>query len=208
MTLSGETSFHQEPTPVEDFHLEGGGPARGEGSPSRTSPSGAAGHESKRRNIIRTDDAKKRVHAWRVFFRRRNEIMTRCFSDGVYGGKDKALVAATAYLDQLLSCHSVFEHQIWKCNRLRKDNTSGIPGVGRYEAIDARNGRRNVFWRASWTDEQGVDHGHKYYVSCYGEVQAKRLAIAERERQLFRVCKLKAKRVEVQRDLFEDLAET
>jgi hypothetical protein len=133
--------------------------------------------------------------------------MRRTFSDSVYGGKEEALAAAIAYRDQLLSCHSYFDYQIWKRTRLRKDNTSGIPGVGRYDCIDSRKRHEvhNVFWRAAWRDEDEVKHGRKYYVSCYGEIQAKRLAIAEYEHQLFRVCRIKAKRTEVQRDLFDDL---
>jgi hypothetical protein len=181
---------------------------REDGSPSRASPSGAAQRKSKHRNISRVDNAEKRMHSWRVDFRRRNESVIRIFSDGIHGGKEEALAAAIAYRDQLLSCHSYLDHQIWKRTRLRKDNTSGIPGVGRYKYIDPRSGYRNAFWRAVWADENGLRREQRYYVSRYGEVQAKRLAIAERERQLFRVCKIKAKHTEVQRDLFDDLDKT
>jgi hypothetical protein len=197
--LSGETSFQQNPPPSESFHPEGDDPVREEGSPLRASPSGATEHEVKHRNIFRYDSVKKREHAWRVFFRRRNEIMTRCFSDGVHGGRDKALAAAIAYRDQLLSCHSEFEHQIWRWTRLRKDNTSGIPGVGRYEATDPNTGRRHAFWLASWFDEHGMKRQRKYCVLRRGDASAKRLAVAEREHQLLLLCERRARYIESQR---------
>jgi hypothetical protein len=199
-TLIGEAAFHRNPTPDENLPQEGNDPVREDRAAFRALPSGAAEHESRYRNILRADDTKKRVHAWKVALQRRNETVVRCFSDGVHGGREKALAAAVAYLDQLLSCHSDFEHQVWMRTRLRKSNTSGIPGVGRDEYGDARNGHHNVSWRAFWRDEQGLlRHGRRYYVSRYGETQAKRLAIAERERQLLRVCEIKTKRAKNQR---------
>ena len=123
---------------------------------------------------------------------RKGQIIVKTFSDGVFGGKRKALKAAVDYRDSLLLQHSPVEDQIWVCNRLRKNNTSGIPGVGRYEVIGNRNtGRRDAFWLASWTNEEGRGRKRKFYVSCYGEQEAKRLAIAERNTQLKRVYTLK-----------------
>jgi hypothetical protein len=144
------------------------------------------------RNIIRIDNESHRTHGWRVTLQRRCKIVGKTFSDGVHGGKRKALKAAIEYLDTLLSENSSLEYQIWVHTRLRKDNTSGIPGVGRYEAIDnPKTGRRVVFWRACWADEDGIRHQRKFSVYRYGEDQAKLLAIAEREYQLLRACALR-----------------
>ncbi|OQX07601.1 MAG: hypothetical protein BWK76_24645 [Desulfobulbaceae bacterium A2] len=145
------------------------------------------------KNIIRIDNETKRTHAWRVTFQRRGEIFLRTFSDGQYGGKKKALQAAISFRDSLRSCNSFFEHQLWVRTRLRKNNSSGIPGVGRYEVLANPDTQRyNIFWLASWVDEHGSSRKRKFYVSRYGERQAKRLAIAEREYQLQRVCAIKA----------------
>lgn len=141
------------------------------------------------RNIRRLDSAEKRTHGWLVQVQRRNEVAIRWFTDNVYGGKRKALSAARAWRDSVLSRYSDFDHRVWRRSRKRKNNTSGIPGVGRYVVIGNRNtGRRDAFWLASWIDEQGRSRKRKFAVSCHGENQAKRLAIAERERQLLRVC--------------------
>jgi hypothetical protein len=147
---------------------------------------------ARQRNITRVDNDTTRTHGWVVTVQRRGAIIVRSFADGIYGGKKKALAAAAAYRDLLLSHHSQFEHQVWVRSRLRKNNTSGIPGVGRYEVLaNPKNGRREAFWQASWVNEDGLSRKRKFAVSRYGEHHAKRLAIAERERQLLRVCAAK-----------------
>ena len=143
------------------------------------------------RNITRIDHEASSTSTWRVTLQRHNEIVTKPFSDGIYGGKRKALKAGLEYRDALLRQHSAFDHQVWVRTRLRKNNTSGIPGVGRYEVLANPNtGRRSVFWLAHWIDEHGASRKRKFYVSHYGERQAKRLAITEREKQLKRVCSI------------------
>jgi hypothetical protein len=144
------------------------------------------------RNIIRVDHEGSHTHAWRVTLQRWNGITVKTFSDSVHGGKRKALKAAREYRNGLLLQHSPFKHHVWVRTRLRRNNTSGIPGVGRYEVVANPNTeRRQVFWLASWANERGVRHQRKFFISSYGERQAKRLAINERRRQLNRVCAIK-----------------
>lgn len=145
------------------------------------------------RNIVRIDHEASRTYGWRVTVQRKGQIIAKTFSDGIYGGKRKALKNAEEYRNVLLSQHLPFEHLIWACSRLRKNNTSGIPGVGRYDILgNANTGRRDAFWLASWTNENGVGRKRKFYVSRYGEREAKRLAIAERNKQLKQVCTIKS----------------
>jgi len=137
------------------------------------------------RNIIRVDHEASRTHAWRVTVQRHNDIVAKTFSDLVYGGKRKALKAAVEYRDELLRRYSPYTHAIWVRTRLRRNNTSGIPGVGRYvERTNPHTGYTRVFWLASWVNEQGDSRKRRFLVTHYGERQAKRLAVAERERQL------------------------
>ena len=145
------------------------------------------------RNIIRIDHARSRTYGWRVTLQRKGKIIARTFSDGVYGGKRKALNVAIDCRSVLLSQYSTLDHQLWVRTRLRRNNTSGIPGVGRYEVLANPNtGSRSAFWLASWVNEHGASRKRKFYVSYYGERQAKRLAVIERERQLHRVCTIKS----------------
>lgn len=145
------------------------------------------------RNIRRMDNDAHRTHAWMVQVQRNNRISKKMFSDGVYGGKRKALLAALSYRNQLVAGVNCFEHQFWRRTIVRRNNTSGIPGVARYHrGANHRAGRRKAFWLASWVDEHGTGRKRKFSVSRYGERKAKRLAIAERERQLKRVCAVKS----------------
>lgn len=144
------------------------------------------------RNITRIDHEASRTHAWRATLQRWNGITVKTFSDAVHNGKRNALKAALKYRNGLLLQHSPFRHRVWVRTRLRRNNTSGIPGVGRYEVVaDPKTGRLQVYWLAFWANEHGVRRERKFYVSTYGERQAKRLAIAERTRQLNRVCAVK-----------------
>lgn len=148
------------------------------------------------RNIRRVDDDSRgrSTHAWLVQVQRDYRITMKMFSDGVCGGKRKALQAAIAFRTQLLAEVSDYEHQIWLRSVLRRNNTSGIAGVSRHDRIDNPNtGRRVIFWLASWADEHGASRKRKFSVLRYGERKAKKLAVAERELQLKRVCAIKSK---------------
>ena len=145
------------------------------------------------RNIRRIDIETIRTHAWLVEVRRGNRSIVKMFSDGVYGSKSKALQAAISFHTQLLAEVPDYEYQIWLGTRLRRNNTSGIPGVARYDNIANQNtGRREVYWLASWVDEHGARRKRKFSVLIYGERMAKQLAVAERERQFKRVCAIKS----------------
>jgi hypothetical protein len=137
------------------------------------------------RNITRIDHEASRTYAWRTTLQRWNGITVKTFSDSVHHGKRNALKAALEYRNTLLLRHSPFKHHVWLRTRVRKNNTSGIPGVGRYEVVaNSKTGRRQVFWLAFWVDERGVRRQRKFFISIYGERRAKHLAMAERKRQL------------------------
>ena len=145
------------------------------------------------RNITRRDEDANRTHGWLVTLQRWNEISNKMFSDSVYGGKRKSLKAAVAYRDEVLAENPSYEHQLWVRNRIRKNNKSRIPGVGRYERpVNPNTGHQQVYWVASWVDEYGVGRSRKFSVSIYGESHAEQLAVAERMTHLKRVCRIKA----------------
>lgn len=147
------------------------------------------------RNITRLDHHAKRDHAWIVTLCRKWKIVVKRFSDGVYGGKKEALKAAVEYRDSILAKDKPFDHQIWIRTRLRKNNKSGIPGVHRYEVVgNPDTGNVREYWVAAWTDEYGATRQRKFSVTRYGEKEAKRLAMAEREYQLERVCNINVAR--------------
>ncbi|AFM24669.1 AP2 domain-containing protein [Desulfomonile tiedjei] len=145
------------------------------------------------RNITRVDHDHKGDHGWIVTMQRKGAVIVKRFSDGIYGGKQKALKAAVEYRDSFLARDKPFDHQIWIRTRLRKNNKSGIPGVHRYEIkANPNTGNVRVYWIAAWTNEHGVTRQRKFSVAQYGEEEAKLLAIAERDYQLRRVVAINA----------------
>lgn len=72
----------------------------------------------KHKNITRMDY--KRTHGWWVRFERLGRLISKTFSDGCYGGKRKALVAAIEYRDE-----------VFKTLPPRHHGPDVLPGPGR-----------------------------------------------------------------------------
>ncbi|HYD59585.1 MAG TPA: AP2 domain-containing protein [Noviherbaspirillum sp.] len=108
--------------------------------------------------------------------------MTRHFSDSVHGGKRKALKAAIAFRDEMLTKLRDTEYASW-LRRKRSNNTSGIVGVARYVNISQASGRRQEYpyWQAFWRDHEGRRHTRTFSVRMYGERKARKLAILARQ---------------------------
>ena len=138
-------------------------------------------------NIRRIDDVTRSTHAWLVQVQRKNRIAIKMFSDGIFGGKGKALSAALRYRDTLIIAVSPAAHNLWHRTIVRRNNTSGIPGVGFYKRA---NGAER--WVAYWEDENGIRRSRTFSVSIYGNRKAKKLAVAERQRQLQRLFGIKS----------------
>jgi hypothetical protein len=147
----------------------------------------------KLKNIHRIDNEVNHTHAWLVLVQRYDQRMVKMFSDGVYGGKRKALALAKAFLADALAQTATYDYYQKLRTKVRCNNTSGIAGVGRYTVIsNPDTGHRAVFWLAAWHDEHGVHRTRKFAVSKYGEQKARQLAIAERRNRLAEVCLAKA----------------
>ena len=138
------------------------------------------------RNIRRVDDDSRRTHAWLVQVQRKNSIIVKMFSDSLFGGKQNALSAALEYRDFIAITPSSAEQNLWQRTIVRRNNTSGIPGVGLYKKS---NGAER--WIAFWTDEKGIRKSRTFAIGVYGKGRAKQLAVAERQRQLKRIFEIK-----------------
>ena len=136
------------------------------------------------RNIRRMDDASRSTHAWLVQVQRHNQVAIKLFSDSVWGGKRKALAAARAWRDEHKQPVAEQAHALWRRNRLRSNNRSGLVGVARYERTAEANGRKTggvAFWLAAWVDEHGASRKRKFSVKRWGERGAKQKAIEARK---------------------------
>ncbi len=144
------------------------------------------------KNIRRIDNDVNSTYAWLVQVQRGDRTTIKMFSDGVHGGKRKAMQAAIAYRDQFLADTDHFKYQMWLRTILRRNNSSGIPGVARYISTDPKTGNSWAFWLASWIDEHGISRKRKFSVLRYGERTAKKLAMTEREQKLHEACSVKS----------------
>jgi hypothetical protein len=138
-----------------------------------------ATHASGEYALSRAVDARSGARGWTVAMRRHHVSYRRFFSDARWGGKAEARAAALAYRAEL-------EQRVPRPSRariadkLRRNNTSGIPGVSRSVRRD-RSGRERVRWAASWTPEPGGRPKSRLFdVSRYGEPRAKALAVEVR----------------------------
>jgi hypothetical protein len=140
------------------------------------------------RHLLRVDNDAKSTHAWVVRLQRHKRSTIKMFSDSVWGGNRKALAAARQWLDQQTQPLDEYAHEIWRRNRLRKNNRSGLVGVARYERPPRPDGKSSggAFWLASWIDENGRSRKRKFSVKLWGEEAAKQRAIEEREREVSR----------------------
>lgn len=135
------------------------------------------------RNIRRMDDDSRSTHAWLVQVQRHHQIAIKMFSDSVWGGKRKALAAARAWRDEHKQATAEQAHALWRRNRLRSNNRSGLVGVARYERKADAHGHKTggaAFWLASWIDAHGVGRKRKFSVKLWGERGAKQKSIAAR----------------------------
>jgi hypothetical protein len=137
------------------------------------------------RNIRRYHDNRKHTFGWLVTLQRNHKIHVKFFSDSVYGGKRTAFRIALQYRNALIEASTPGRYRRWRRTILRRNNTSGIVGVGRYDQVVNRHtDQHRVFWLAYWNDEHGKRRQRRFSVLLYGEQKAKQLAMAERERQL------------------------
>ena len=119
--------------------------------------------------------------AWSVHVTRHGRVFADYFSDAVWGGRERALVAAERFRDRLLL-------RIEPDLRVRRRaprgtrNATGIVGV-RLErhVVDGRVYGRYV---ASWPDLDTGSKRRRFLIERYGKEEALALAVEARERGL------------------------
>lgn len=133
--------------------------------------------------LFRRDD-RSRGRGWLVKFSRNGVTYMKFFADARHGGPDGARAAAVAHRDRL-DARLPRPSRAAVADLLRKNNTSGIPGVSRQVDMEGPGGRERVRWIARWTPIVGEPaRSRAFSVSLYGEKRAKALAIAARDEAL------------------------
>ena len=139
--------------------------------------------QHKRRHAVRIQPARnvppfvcRRQHP--VSATRRNKRFTRYFSDQP-NGQRKALQAARAYRDKLLSRLPPPR----KTKITNKRNTTGVIGVCRQEVL-RKSGRWFARYIAEWPKSDGTTGTASFSVNLYGEEDAFELAVYCRRKGL------------------------
>jgi hypothetical protein len=99
--------------------------------------------------ISRVDNEASRTHGWLVTIQRRGVIHRKHFSDGVFGGKQKAFAAAKQFRDDIISKFPPFSLREYS-SIVKKNNRSGVVGVCRYCASETRDMRRTSSAGSGW----------------------------------------------------------
>jgi hypothetical protein len=98
--------------------------------------------------ISRVDNEASRTHGWLVTIQRRGVIHRKHFSDGVFGGKQKAFAAAKQFRDDIIAKFPPFSLREYS-SIVKKNNRSGVVGVCRYCASETRDmpdEKQRWFW--------------------------------------------------------------
>lgn len=112
-----------------------------------------------------------------MFVQRRRRVFTKHFADGAHGGQNKAYRAASKHRERLIKEHLGLTRAEY-ASILRRNNTSGVPGVCKYQS---------GHWVAFWPTAPGKTQRVKFSVAKYGEKKAFELAAAARRRALERL---------------------
>lgn len=116
---------------------------------------------------------------WYVCLIRQKVTYAKTFTFNVYGGKEAALAHAQAWRDETAKTHPPVPRQA-EADKIRRNNKSGVVGV-----VALRNAQGKVTGWVAQTYLGPGNHVSKYFsFSRYGEDDAKRRAIAERQKQL------------------------
>lgn len=120
----------------------------------------------------------KHTHAYqvRICYLSSETTHSKLFSDGVYGGKRKALKAAIKWRDQIATDLGI-EHLLKISHKMAqpmprqtwKRNSSGIIGV--VYATNYKNGKEGAYWEAKFQVNK-KQCGKSFAVSKYGEINA------------------------------------
>lgn len=120
------------------------------------------------------------THGWWVrVYKDSKPVESKLFSDGVYGGKEKAKKEAQAHRDKVVSKHKIVPVHLRKTREHSVDrrSTSGLVGVTL--SVTEKDGNLRVHWSARFM-EKGRQRNVSFSVRKYGYEGAFRKALKVR----------------------------
>lgn len=126
------------------------------------------------------------ANGWLARYTREGVTFSQLFTDSKFGGEDESFEAAKKWHDEIREIFPPMSRREFMRQKKVK-NTSGH--VGAYRApstVKKKSGKEFTYynWVASWTDDTGKKKNKQFSISKYGEEEAKRMAIAHREKMV------------------------
>jgi hypothetical protein len=150
---------------------------------AKTSRSSAARHPAKSKGlgltyITRMDHGN--THGWWVrVYKDSKPLESKLFSDGVYGGKEKAKKQAQDYRDTVVKKHKIVPVHMRKTHEHSVDSRSTSGMVGVTLSMSDKSGSTRVHWSARFM-EKGRQRNVSFSVRKYGYEGAFRKALRAR----------------------------
>lgn len=135
----------------------------------------------KNKLITRIDH--RNTHGWNVRIVKDGTTHSRLFSDGVHGGKRKALIAARSYRDARHM--KLFRRPVSERREIRQRNARNSTGVvGVALSVRRRASGTYEYYVATWCPRKGHQARRAFSVNIYGRREAFRRARAFREQKV------------------------
>ena len=120
------------------------------------------------KGISRIDS--RNTHCWFVRVYRDGRVHSKTFSDGVFGGKEKALEAAKAYKEEYEQANP----PSYEYKRLRtrppSNNKTGVVGVSEtYGRSHSNRGEKMPCFSVTWVPTPKKPRSKKFFFSKYGD---------------------------------------
>jgi len=130
------------------------------------------------KGISRIDQPEKHNHGWFVRLMCRGKMYSAFCSDKNCGGRSKALAKAKVIYAKMVKDHPPMSRKEFS-QIVRRPSKSGIPGVTK--VIKFVQGRKYIFWQATWSPKLSLIAKKAYSVDKHGPAKAKMLAIQARK---------------------------
>lgn len=126
------------------------------------------------------------ANGWLARYTREGVTFSQLFTDSKYGGEDESFEAAKKWHDEIREIFPPMSRREYMRQK-KVTNKSGHVGVYRAPStVKKKSGKEFTYynWIATWVDDSGKKKNKMFSISKYGEDEAKKMAIAYREKMV------------------------
>lgn len=131
-------------------------------------------------------DYETSANGWLARYTREGVTFSQLFTDSKFGGEDESFEAAKKWHDEIREIFPPMSRREFMRQK-KVTNKSGHVGVFKAtKKVKKKNGREYFYeqWVATWIDDSGQKKSKPFPIIKHGEEEAKRLAIAYREKMV------------------------